>query len=90
MKMQEALDIINGIPPQTGFVVRFERKHGAILAAHSFPDDSEEAIPTEEIAWDLAHRFAAKTRGVMVNIYVAHEDGGPVENYQQLMIENRR
>ena len=77
---------------QAGFIVRFERIDGIMLRSDFFPNIriGELPIATEEDAWKQAERFAAKTKGRCVNIYVANsEDTKPVPNYQKRRIENR-
>jgi len=89
MKMQEALDIINSCPPK-GFMVAFEKIDGYILRSDHFPDKhaGESLIPTEEEAWELAGRFADKTKNSCVNFYVIKHDFTPVEGYKNRKIRD--
>lgn len=89
MKMTEALKIIDGEP---GFMVTFEHVRGGMLESDFFPDirNGEDPIKTEFTAWEWARRFAEKTRGRCVNIYVINRsDFSPVHGYRERMIENR-
>jgi len=85
MKMSEAKRIMDG--RTKGYRVHFESVQGCCLLGDFFPDRGEELIPTENEAWYLAHRFASRTRGRCVNIYVVDEDYKPVEGYEK--IKNR-
>jgi hypothetical protein len=90
VKMQDAVKIMEAKTP--GFMVAFEHVGDGFLTSDHFPDvhSGEEPIPTEEEAWRLAARFAAKTHKRCVNIYVIRrEDFTPVPGYHALMIENR-
>ena len=90
MKIQEAMKIIHGAP--AGFMVAFEHVDGSILKSDHFPDvrNGEPPIGTEEEAWQLAARFAAKTRERCVNVYVIRrEDYTPVPSCHARMIKNR-
>ena len=90
MKMQEAMRIMEARP--AGFMVRFARVRGYILEHDYFPDAhiGEPPIPTEAEAWDAAARFAAKTRGRCIDVYVIRrEDFRPVPRYLERMISNR-
>ena len=91
MKYYEALKIINeGLNP--GFMVHFEWKKGGMLYSDYFPDKhaGEKLIESEEEAWELAKRFARKTVGKCVNIYVIKgSDFTPVDGYKNKEIENR-
>lgn len=91
MLMHEALRIINE-PKPMGYMVSFERKEGLILAGDYFPDKhrGDPLIPTEEEAWMLAQKFAARTVGKCVNVYVITHDFVPVPGYEARKIENRR
>lgn len=91
MLMCEAMQIIEREPEPPGYMVSFERVEGMFLASDHFPDkhQGEPLIPTEEEAWDLAQRFAAKTVGRCVNIYVVAHDFHPVPGYRDRMIPNR-
>lgn len=70
MKMQEALDVIEG--RQRGFCVAFETVDGNLLRSDHFPDirAMDTSIETESEAWQLAERFAKRTFGKCVNIRV--------------------
>lgn len=89
MKFAEAVAIINEEPP--GFMVFFEHVRGGFLHGDYFPEKwaGEALIPTESEAWDLAARFAAKTRGKYVNIYVVGSNFRPVVGYEAKKITNR-
>lgn len=88
MKYKDAMDIING-DQVIGFRVHFERKEGKMLRGDYFPEGREKLIETEEEAWDLARRFASKTRGECVNIYVVGSDFRPVDGYESQYMPNR-
>lgn len=90
MKYHEALKVINEGLNQ-GFMVSFEWKDGCILGSDHFPDKhaGEKLIETEEEAWELARKFARKTKGKCVNIYVIKSDFTPVEGYKSQYMENR-
>ncbi len=82
MKLAEAKGIIR---KAAGFRVEFEVLKDAVLRSDHFPDNDEDAIPTEEEAWDLARKFAVagKDAGI-VNVYIIHgDDFTPVDGYQQ-------
>ena len=90
MKMEDALQIIESHPK--GFMVAFERREGPFLVSDNFPDVriGEPAIKTEAQAWDMAEKFAAKTVGECVNLYVIRrEDFSPVNGYESRIIANR-
>jgi len=91
MKYSKALEIIkNGF--SHGYLVSFEWKKGCILSSDHFPDKhaGEKPIETEREAWDLAKKFAAKTTGKCINIYVIRSDNFmPVPGYEAHEIENR-
>lgn len=91
MLMYEAMRVINDEPKPMGYMVSFERKEGRFLAGDHFPDKhrGEALIPTEEEAWALAQKFAAKTVGRCVNVYVVAHDFVPVPGYEARKIENR-
>jgi len=91
MLMHEAMRVINDDPKPMGYMVSFERKEGRFLASDHFPDKhrGEPLIPTEEEAWALAQKFAAKTVGRCVNVYVMAHDFVPVPGYEARKIENR-
>ena len=90
MKYSDALKIIDkGL--NSGFMVSFEWKCGNILHGDCFPDihAGEKLIETEREAWLLARKFADKTKGKCVNIYVIRgDDFTPVDGYKTHMIEN--
>lgn len=91
MQMNEARKIMDGFevaePP--GFRVHFERVVGSMLESDYFPARNEPLIKTEDEAWFMAGKFAAKTFGRCVNIYVIDEHFAPVPNYQVGRITNR-
>lgn len=90
MKMEKALEIINGRP--AGYLVHFEHAGDGFLRSDYFPDvhAGEPPIATEQDAWDLARRFAAKTPRRCVNLYVVHSlDFTPVPHYREQMLVNR-
>ena len=91
MRLAEALKIINSKEEPKGFMVSFEHKDGCILRGDHFPDKyaGEELIQTEDEAWALAKKFAAKTKGHCINIYVVDENFSPVPGYEFRKIENR-
>lgn len=88
MKWEEALEIIN---KPKGFMVSFEKVDGSILKSDHFPDKhaGEELIATEDVAWEYARKFAAKTVGECVNIYVVDHNFIPTKNYKEMKIYNR-
>jgi len=88
MQMHEAMQIINGEP--TGYMVHISRRDGRFLRSEYFPDKllGEPLIPTEEEAWELAKKFAAKTVGKYVYIYVVDRDYVPVPGYEFRRITN--
>lgn len=90
MKYYEALKIINE-DMNLGYMITFEWKKNGMLYSDHFPDKyaGEKLIETEEEAWVLARKFAEKTKGKIVNIYVIHKDFTPVKNYKDQYIENR-
>ena len=89
MKMEEAKRIMEEGLDQ-GYLVHLERKHGNILSSDYFPDVGEEPIKTEREAWELARKFAAKTVGQCVDIYVVRaRTFRPVEGYRTHKINNR-
>jgi len=92
MKIRDAMNVINEPTfAQAGFMVHFERVEGHMLCGDGFPDKhgGEPLIANESDAWDLAAKFAAKTVGRCVNIYVVRADFVPVDGYRERMIENR-
>jgi len=89
MKLQNALDIIKGKNKPQGFRVTFEVVERGVLRSDYFPDRGEPLIPTEDEAWDLANKFAVKTYGRCVNIYVIDHDYTPVTGYAHKRIINR-
>ena len=89
MKYTEALKIINSEP---GYMVSFEWAEGGMLRSDCFPDkhSGEELIKTEREAWEIARKFASKTVGRCVNIYVIRGDNfTPVGGYEIHKIANR-
>lgn len=86
--MTEAMKIIGS---NDGFMVSFEHCRGCVLIGDSFPDKhaGEELISTEAKAWDLAIRFANKTKGKCVNIYVVDANFSPIKGYKKREIKNR-
>ena len=90
MKMQEAVEIIEGVKAK-GFMVHFERVDDGLLYADYFPDKhaGEELISTEEEAWKLARDFAAKTKRRCINIYVIDSMFSPVAGHKNKLIKNR-
>lgn len=91
MKMQTAMDLIEG-KNNKGFMVSFEWKKGnALLMSDYFPDkhSGEPLIRTEEDAWGLAAKFAEAMKGKVVNLYVMKDDFCPVDNYRERLIHNR-
>lgn len=91
MKFQDAKDIISGKSNKIGFMVHFEHVEGGMLKSDYFPDKhaGERLIETEGEAWELARKFAKKTRGKCVNIYVIDEHFSPVKEYKNKEIKNR-
>ena len=91
MKYKEALKIINS-DTNPGYMVSFEWAESGILRSDHFPDKhaGEKLIETEKEAWDLARKFATKTVGRCVNIYVIRGDNfTPVRGYEIHKIMNR-
>ena len=90
MKYNEALKIINK-DLDSGFMVEFEWAHEGMLISDHFPDKcaGEKLLETEEEAWGLARKFAHKTKGRCINIYVIKSDFRPVEGYKLQYIKNR-
>ena len=88
MKMKKAMEIIDG---HNGFMVSFEHVEKGLLTSDHFPDKhaGEELIKTASEAWRLAQRFAAKTKGRCVNIYVVDDSFCPVKGYEKKKIINR-
>lgn len=91
MKFADVMEIIEGINKTFGFMVHFEHAGDGFLRSDYFPDKhkGEKLIETEKKAWDLAKRFAAKTRGKCVNIYVVDQSFAPVKGYKNKEIRNR-
>lgn len=89
MKMSKALEIIESKP--NGYMVSFEHAGDGFLRSDHFPElwDGEKLIETEEEAWELARKFAAKTTGKCVNIYVIDSKFRPVANFKDKEIKNR-
>lgn len=90
MKIHEAMEIIEG-KAKMGYMVGFERAIGGMLITDRFPekDSGETLIETEALAWELAEKFALKTKGKCVNIYVIDSTYHPVVGYKEKMIKNR-
>ena len=90
MKYEQALEIINK-KDETGFMVSFAHKTNGFLYSDHFPSkyNGEKLIETEEEAWDLAKKFAAKTKNKYINIYVVTSDFSPVKGYKRKFIKNR-
>jgi len=88
MRMNKAISIIKG---DAGFMVNFEHVKSGFLLSDHFPDKhaGERLIETEDEAWDLARKFADKTKGKCVNIYVTDHDFMPVDGYEEKEIKNR-
>ena len=93
MKMATAIEIMNEKRKKktAGFMVDFEHAGDGFLRSDHFPDKQagEPLIETEDKAWELAKNFAAKTKGVCVNIYVTDGDFNPVQGYKKREIKNR-
>ncbi len=92
MKLEDAMRIIDSTPSKPkGFMIHCELKDGGLLITDYFPDKhkDEELIKTEVEAWDLAAKFAAKTYGKYVNIYVVDNNWQPVPGYEEKIIINR-
>lgn len=91
MKMQEALDIIDGKDNNIGFMVAFERAGDGFLGSDYFPDyhAGDVLIKTESDAWEIAAAFAEKTYGKCVNIYVVDSMFKPVPSWKEKQIVNR-
>jgi len=92
MKFNDALAIIEKeCECDKGYMVSFEWKKGCMLLSDYFPEkyDGEPLIKTEEEAWELARKFAAKTRGKCVNVYVVGYNHVPVDGYEGKKIDNR-
>lgn len=89
MRMKNAMLLINGEPD--GFMVSFEWAKNGMLRGDHFPDKhaNEPLIKTETEAWVLAEKFAEKTKGDAVNIYVTNSDFTPVAGCQNKTIANR-
>lgn len=87
--MSEAMEIMQDRPKR--YMVSFEYAGDGFLRSDHFPDmhAGEELIQTETEAWELARRFAAKTKGRCVNIFVTDSRFCPVEGYQTKFIKNR-
>ena len=89
MKMSVANKIIEQGPSLKGYRVSFEKKEGALLFSDYFPEEDELMIPTEDEAWEIAQKFAEKSHGTYVNIYITDQDYNPVKGYQTKRIRNR-
>lgn len=72
-------------------MVSFDYVENGMLITGSFPDKhaGENLIETEKEAWELAHKFAAKTRGKYINICVIDSLFKPVDGYKEKEIVNR-
>ena len=86
--MQDALNIINKDDSKK-YRVHFEKTVECFLHTDYFPEGEEPCIDTEQEAWILAERFASKTKGECVNIYVVDEKWYPVPGYKEKTIKNR-
>ena len=87
MKLREALDIID--THERGFMVQFDVLENQIIRSDHFPDkhSGEELIKSEELAWEMAKRFAAAVDpSTYINIYVINQKFIPVSDYQQKKI----
>lgn len=83
MTLKEAKAIID-TSKRTGYCVSFEENDDRLLRGGIFPDPrtGEEALETEDIAWELAREFAAADKRY-VNVYVIHANGfTPVSGYE--------
>ena len=71
-----------------GFMVNFELRQGCGLLGEYFPDchAGEELFETEEIAWEIARRFADAMQGQAVNVYVIGPGFSPVAGYEKKTI----
>jgi hypothetical protein len=87
MRLAEALTVIKG--PVLGYRVHFEHAGDGLLRSDYFPERDEPMIEDEEEAWELARKFAARTRGRCVNLYVVDQSWCPVPGYRYRKIENR-
>lgn len=90
MKLKDAMAEIEkheaDLAVRPGYRVRFQRREGGMLVSDHFPARDEEAIPSEDDAWQLAQRFAATDPDghSFVNIFVIHaHDWTPVKGYVQ-------
>ena len=91
MKMSEAMKIINR-KIDNGYLVHFEEVvTGGNHFKSYFPDKEaeENLIKTEDEAWDLAKKFAARVTGIYVNVYVVDSNLEPVEHYRNKMLNER-
>lgn len=84
MDLQRVLDIISG-KDSRGFIVAFDRKKGKILHGDWLPMGSP-SFRTESEAWEMAEKFAEKTRCECINIRVLRAD---FSNVSDRVIENR-
>jgi hypothetical protein len=89
MKMARAQSIIDG--KTGGFMVRFEWFLNCMFVEDHFPDKSagEPLIETEDEAWELARRFAEKTKGECINIHVVDNEFYPVRECGNKKIVNK-
>jgi len=78
MKMSEVKQILKS--QKRGYRVSFEWKEGCIYRGDFFPDRQEPPIKTESEAWTLAHQFADKMVGKVVNVYVIDTEYRPVSS----------
>lgn len=82
MNMAEAEKIMQTTKP--GYRVSFEHvEDGGHLRSDYFPARDELLIPTIKQAWELAHRFAAATYAICVEIQVVDVNVQPVEDGSQ-------
>lgn len=88
--MNDAINIIEG--QSDGFMVHVHWVQDKFLRSDYFPDKriGEDLIGSEEDAWILANKFAKKTIGKAVNIYVVNASYIPVEGCQEKHINNRK
>lgn len=90
MKMSDVLKTIAEHENiKRGYRVHFERVCDGFLEGDYFPDRNEDLIETEEVAWELAGKFARATYGKCVNIYVVDHKSCPVPGYTERKIRNR-
>jgi hypothetical protein len=90
MLFEIALDIINDGEKLKGFRVHYrEEKDTDPLF---FPSKLAREVPikTEEEAWELAEKFAAKTVGRFNDIYVVTQDCIAVKGYKEKTLNKRQ